>query len=141
MADGAIVTDVALMVKYWRAGASLIEKDVVAANAGKLSNVDARKWYLENEAQIVNRIDKSLSLEEQAKQAFELRNTYRTQARELMADRATAQKLYQEEPNLTWDQVVEKASDKGFTGNALWKEIIESSSRSRPSVNQGLGLE
>ena len=31
-----------------------------------------------------------VSLEEQTKQAFNLRNQFRTQARELMADRATA---------------------------------------------------
>lgn len=42
-------------------------------------------------------IDKGLSLEEQA---FNLRNQPRTRARELMADRATAESLYKTDPNL-----------------------------------------
>ena len=53
---------------------------VVESGTYSLSNVEARKWYLEQEAKIPNMIDKSLSLEEQAKQAFNLRNKFRTQA-------------------------------------------------------------
>lgn len=48
---------------------------------GTLSNVDARKWYLEQEAKIPDLIDDSLPLEQQARQAFDLRNQYRMQAR------------------------------------------------------------
>jgi len=43
--------------------------------------------------------------------------------------------------NSIWDQVVEKYSNKGFSGDNLWKEIIESSLRSRQSVNKSLGIE
>ena len=41
---------------------------------GTLSNVDARKWYLKQEAKIPDLIDDSLPLEQQARQAFDLRN-------------------------------------------------------------------
>ena len=44
-------------------------------------------------------IDSSLSLEEQAKQAFNLRNKFRIEARELMADRAIAESLYKTDSN------------------------------------------
>ena len=92
---------------------------------GTLSNVDVRKWYLE----------------QQARQSFKLRNQYRTQARALMEDRQLAESLYATNPNLTWEQVIQKQIDKGLSGDDIYKEIIESSQRSRVSVNQSLGLE
>lgn len=100
---------------------------------GTLSNIEARKWYLEQEAQIPNLIDHSLSLEQQARQAFELRNQYRTQARELMSDRQLAELLYKTDLNLTWEQMIQKQIDKGLSGDDIYKAIIESSQRSRTS--------
>ncbi len=108
---------------------------------GTLSNVDARKWYLEQEAKIPDLIDDSLPLEQQARQAFDLRNQYRTQARELMSDRQLAESLYATDPNLTWEQIIQKQIDKGLSGDDIYKAIIESSQHSRTSVNQSLGLE
>ncbi len=106
-----------------------------------LSNVDARKWYLEQEAKIPDMIDKSLSIEGQAKQAFNLRNKFRTQARELMADRKLAESLYETDPNRTWEEMIQRQIDKGLTDDDIYKEIIASSQRSRKSVNKSLGLE
>ena len=113
----------------------------VKGGKGSLSNVEARKWYLEHEAQIPNMIDSSLPLEGQAKQAFELRNKFRTEARELMANRATAESLYKTDKNLTWEQLIDKQKAKGLSGDEIYKEIIASSQRSRKSVNKSLGLE
>jgi RHS repeat-associated protein len=107
---------------------------------GTFSNVQAREWYLSMEAEIPNLINKKLPLKEQAKQASSLRNIIRTGARELMADKSEAERLYKEEPNLTWEQVVKKYSDKGFTGDDLWKKIIEGSQKSRQSVNEKLNV-
>lgn len=106
-----------------------------------LSNKDARKWYLAHEAKIPEIIDKSLSLEQQARQAFELRNQFRTQARELMEDRVLAEQLHKKEPNKTWEEIIQRQRDKGFTGDDIYREIIASSQRSRTSVNKSLGLE
>jgi uncharacterized protein YkwD len=111
-----------------------------ALKPGTLSNLDARQWYLEQESKIPNMIDKNLSLEDQAKQAFDLRNQFRTQARDLMSDRDLAASLNKADPNLTWEQVVQKYSDKGFKGDALYQEIINAAQRSRTSVNESLGL-
>ena len=47
------------------------------------------------------------SLEQQVRLAFDLRNQYRTQARELMADRKLAESLYKTDPNLTWEQIIQ----------------------------------
>ena len=108
---------------------------------GTLRSVDARKWYLAQESKIPDLIDRNSPLEEQAKQAFDLRNQYRTQARELMSDRSLAESLYQTDPNLTWEQVIQKQIAKGLSGDEIYEAIIESSQRSRKSVNQSLGLE
>ena len=105
-----------------------------------LSNVEARKWYLEQEAKIPDMIDSSLSLEEQAKQAFNLRNNFRTEARELMVDRATAESLYKTDPNWSWEKIVQKQVEKGLSGDDIYKEIIASSQRSREAVNKSLGV-
>ena len=105
-----------------------------------LSNVEARKWYLEQEAKIPDMIDSSLSLEEQAKQAFNLRNKFRTEARELMADRATAESLYKTDPNWSWEKIIQKQVEKGLSGDDIYKEIIASSQRLRDAVNKSLGV-
>ena len=107
----------------------------------KLSNVEARRWYLEQETKIPDIIDKNLPMEEQAKKAFELRNQYRTQAREMMEDRQLAELLHKTEPNVTWEQIVQKQIDKGLVGDEIFKGIIESSQHSRKSVNDLLGLD
>lgn len=112
-----------------------------ASSPGSLSNVDARKWYLQQEAKIPGLInDPALSIEQRARLAFELRNSYRTQARTLMADRTLAGRLMLEEPNLTWEQLIQKTMNKGFSGDDIYLQIIGSSQRSRPSINNQLGL-
>ena len=63
------------------------------------------------------------------------------QARELMADRETAEALYKSEPNLTWEAIIRRQKEKGLDGDDIYKAIIESSQRSRKSVNKSLGLE
>lgn len=119
----------------------LPEKYEGGLEPGTLSNVDARKWYLEQETKIPDLIDNSLSLQQQARQAFDLRNQYRMQARELMSDRQLAESLYTTDPNLSWEQIIQKQIDKGLSGDDIYKAIIESSQRSRTSVNHLLGLE
>jgi len=108
---------------------------------GTLSNVEARKWYLQQESIINDLINPNSSLEEQAKQAFELRNEIRTQARELMADRKLAEELNASDPNKTWEGIIAEKQVKGLTGDDIWHGIIESSTRSRKSVNEALGLD
>jgi hypothetical protein len=40
----------------------------------------------------------------------------------------------------TIQDMLNKASQKGYTGDAAWQYILESSTRSRPSVNASLGV-
>lgn len=53
---------------------------------GTLWNKEVRLWYKSHDERIPDLIDKTLSLEDQARQAHSLRNQYRTQARELMKE-------------------------------------------------------
>ncbi len=140
---GNIITGIAILGVGIYAGRPVKVSSVNEGSleSGTLSNVDARRWYLEQESKIPDLIDKNLSLEEQARQAFDLRNQFRTQARELMSDRALAESLYITDPNLTWEQIVEKQIKKGMVGDDVYRAIIESSQRSRASVNQSLGVE
>ena len=80
-------------------------------------------------------------MEVQAKEAFSLRNQFRTDARKLMSDRATAKYLMIEEPNMSWNEVVQKYSDQGYKGDDLYKKIIQSSQKSRESVNKKLNTQ
>ncbi|MGI6214869.1 MAG: hypothetical protein ACOYIT_03190 [Christensenellales bacterium] len=56
-------------------------------------------------------------MEKQARKAFEQRNKYRAEARYLMTDREKAAQLDIEEPNKTFEELLEhKAKKYGLTG-------------------------
>jgi len=114
--------------------------DLKPPEAGSLSDVDARKWYLNSEAIIPELIDKTKPLEQQARQAVDLRNQFRTQARDAMSNRSAAEGLFGSNPNMSWGEIVEKYQSRGFTGDALYQEIINAAQRSNPGVNQSLGV-
>jgi RHS repeat-associated protein len=103
-------------------------------------NVQARTWYLAEEAQIGEKVKEIVPLKSRAYAAFEMRNKIRTETRDLMSDRRLAEKLAIKEPNLTWEQVVQKALDAGCQGDDVWRYVIDHSMLSRPSVNALLGL-
>lgn len=106
---------------------------------GSLSSVAVRQWYLEQEAKIPNLINGSVPLEQQALQAWSLRNAFRNAACSAMHDQDAAKMLNQTAPNLTWNQVVDKYSSK-HSGDDLWRQIIGASQRSNQSVNDSLGI-
>ncbi|WP_338802255.1 filamentous hemagglutinin N-terminal domain-containing protein [Pseudomonas sp. RSB 5.4] len=110
------------------------------AQPKNLTDREARAWYLSKEAEIPARINSSASLEEQAKQAFDMRNDLRSTARELMSNRTLADSLNKTDPNRTWSEIVDKYSGQGLSGDELWSKIIEKSQSSRTSVNDGLGM-
>ena len=112
---------------------------------GTLDNTETRKVYTTGEQEIRAMIAQDqangLSAEQTAKNAFERRNALRTWCRQLMADQAAAAGLNQTDPNLTWEQLMQKQAAKGNTGEAAYNAVIESSTRSRPSVNQSTGVD
>ena len=100
-----------------------------------------RSWYIHHDKQIINLIDKSLPLEEQAEQAFELRNKYKTQARDLMLNQEDRKLLDEQEPIITFEQLIEHKKRKGLSGDDIYRDIIDSSSKTRKTVNKKYGLE
>lgn len=109
---------------------------------GKLSNADVRKWYLAHDKNIPNLIDKTKSIEEQARYACELRNMYRFQARELMADQNERQRLDIKDPNRSFEELVEiKMNKKGMTRNQAIADILATATKTRNSVDKKFGLE
>lgn len=108
----------------------------------KLNNKDVRKYYIENVSRIKDDIDKSLPLEEQAKIAFERRNSVRTEARKMMADKETRKRLDEERPNKTFEELVDsKMKRKGLTREEAIADVYETSTKTNKNVNKELGLE
>ena len=75
------------------------------------------------------------------RQAFDIQNKNRTQARDLMADRKEAARLNEDELNLTWKQMLLRAEERGYQADARYKYILGASQRTRPSVNKTFGIE
>ena len=48
---------------------------------------------------------------------------------------------YITDSNRTWKQIIQRQVNKGLTGDSIYKFMIQSSQRSRTSVNKSLGLE
>ncbi len=70
-----------------------------------------------------------------------MRATIRSWTRSLMADRAMADWLNENEPNPTFDELVERNRAKGRVGDEIYEAIVASSTRSRGSVNADLGID
>ena len=59
-----------------------------------------------------------------------------------MEDRELAEYLNANEPNPTFEALVERQrTKKGLTGDAIYEAIIASATRSRSSVNEALGID
>lgn len=57
-----------------------------------------------------------------------------------MADRKAADELDNLDPILNVGYYIDNGKKQGYTGDALWDYLIGSSQRSRPEVNELLGL-
>ncbi len=109
---------------------------------GKMSDLDVRKWYLAHDKTIPDLIDKSLPVEEQARQACDLRNKFRTQARNLMADQEMRKELDITDPNKSFEELIaSKMERKNMTRSEAVEDILKTATKTRKSVNKKLGLE
>lgn len=107
---------------------------------GKLNNLEVRLWYNKRNKNIINEIDKSLSIKEQAMQAHALRNKYRAQARNLMADRRLAEELNINNSNLSFEHYENKYLNRGYNETELYEKIIIAATRTNRIVNKSLGM-
>lgn len=109
---------------------------------GKMSDYNVRKWYLAHDKKIPDLIDKSLPIEEQARQACALRNKFRTQARDLMADQKLRKELDISDPNKSFEELLtDKMQRKNLSRDEAIADILKTAVKTRKSVNQKLGLE
>lgn len=96
----------------------------------------------EHDEKIPDLIDKSSSIEKQAREAFELRNSFRTITRDMMKDQKTRKELDKSDPNKTFEELLEsKMKRKGLTREEAIADILRTATKTRNSVNKKLGLE
>jgi RHS repeat-associated protein len=132
----AVAKSASHAVSSTAATAAKVEAAVVKEGA---NNVAVRQGYLNALEAIPSKINTTLPLREQAMQAFNLRNVAKIDARAAMADGGAL--LNKTDPIPTIQDVVRRAyQDKGLVGDDMWRSILESSTRSRASVNQALGV-
>ena len=111
-----------------------------------LTMYQTRIWYKWRESKIDDLIEKGKTLEEKARIAFNERNAVRTKARDSMLNRAWAERLMLVEKNHSWDVFIKgkllKYEKRNLSVNMddIYREIIESSKRSRPGVDHMFGL-
>ncbi|MEW2479952.1 alpha/beta hydrolase [Mycobacterium sp. NPDC049093] len=114
-------------------------------SAGTLTVVQTRTVYVTYEKWMRELADQlrrdGVSLEERARTMYGLRNTIRSWTRTLMEDREAADGLNALERNMTFEELVERNRAKGRVGDEIYEAIIESSTRSRGSVNADLGID
>ncbi len=114
----------------------------LAKNDIRASNLAVRQWYDGHVKDIPNQIDQSQTLEAQAQQAHALRNLYREQARNLMADQTERKRLDSSDPNQSFeDFIAGKMKEKGLTRQEVLEYMLGSAARTNKSVNRKLGLE
>ncbi|CQD22912.1 hypothetical protein BN970_05460 [Mycolicibacterium conceptionense] len=111
-------------------------------SAGTLTNEETRTVYTNYELRMRELRDQLLrdgvSVEERARIMYGMRATIRSWTRSLMADRAAAEWLNENEQNPTFEDLVERNRAKGRVGDEIYEAIIASSTRSRGSVNADL---
>jgi hypothetical protein len=119
--------------------------DLPGYNDYSLSLRETRIVYLHGELRLDKRelelTEQGFSVEQIARELFALRNGLRTWTRNLMSDRRAAEVLESGNPNATWDELVAICRDEGFTGEGIFREIIEKAKRSRAKINAALGLD
>lgn len=107
-----------------------------------LSERDARAWYIEHDKKIPEMIDRSKSIEEQARQACDLRNKHRTQARDLMENQEIRKELDRTDPNKSFEELIEdKMNRKGLSYEEAIEDILKTATKTRKSVDERYGLE
>jgi hypothetical protein len=107
------------------------------ATRGTLSLGQTRAWY----NQMVQTIDsEGQPTRELAQKVFDQRNVIRQQARDLMANSEAAAELAQKYPLQNFQYYVDKYSSQGYSGEGLWRRIIEGAQTTNKAVNQQFSL-
>jgi len=102
-----------------------------------LSNYQTRIWYSWKKSRIDTLIKNARTLEEKARKAFDLRNEYRSAARQYMSDRKLAEYLEQVEKNQTWIEFLKYLKEeKNLIGDDAYEYILGSALKGRERVDK-----
>ena len=115
------------------------------------TNEQIRQWYNDQVSVIPNLNlqwqSEGLSAEERAQRAQDIRHAARIKAREFMQNqqevadlRARDQEKYGNPDGPTFDQLVQANRAKGLEGDAVYEQIIKSSSRTNKEYNDRFGV-
>lgn len=109
---------------------------------GKISNLAVREWYVEHDKRIPRMIDKKAPVEDQARQAFDLRNKYKLEARNMMRDQAERAELDAATPLTSFEEFIQsKMERKGLTRSEALADTVKTSTKTNKKVNNTLGVE
>lgn len=107
----------------------------------KLSDRVVRKWYKAHDNEIPQMLDQTKTVEEQARQACNLRNLHRTQARDLMEDQKKRRELDKTDPNKEFEELIaDKMTRKALSREEAIQDILKTATKTRKSVDTSLGL-
>lgn len=109
---------------------------------GKFGNKETRLWYKAHDENIPNILDTTKLPVDQAKQAHELRNIYKVQARDMMSDQESRKELDMNYPIQNFEKLLEHKKKKyGLTGDAAYSDIIRSSQTTNKQFDKKAGVE
>ena len=104
-------------------------------------NQHIREWYVANVQNIPNQIDPNMSLEAQAKAAFDYRNLLKRKARVAMSDEETADFLEKSRPIPTFEELLkDKMERKEMTREEAIRDILKTASKTNKDVDKEFGL-
>jgi len=113
--------------------------------AESLSDAETRRVYVEGErrmpAVLAQLTESGVDLETRAQMMHGLRVALRVWTRRLMTNKQGSEALETFERNPTFEELVAAKQGKGLDGDQVYESIIESSTRSRPEVNQAYGVD
>ncbi|MGV8153418.1 MAG: minor capsid protein [Alkaliphilus sp.] len=107
-----------------------------------LGSLEVRSWYKAKINGISDMIDKTETLKQQAMKSYELRNKFKTQARDLMVDQEARKILDIDYPIMSFDELIEdKMGTKNISREKAIKDIIKTSTKTNKKVDKSFGLE
>ena len=107
----------------------------------KHDNKSIREWYYEKVRDIPSKIDVSQTIENRARQAFDLRNCYKHEARMAMSDKKTLERLEKKRPLKTFEELVrDKMKRKMLSREEAVIDILVTATKTSEDVNKEFGL-
>jgi hypothetical protein len=121
---------------------AFLESDYIPQWKGKFDSGDTRRWYKNKVNRISSLIDSNASIEEQAKQAFELRMKYRFYAREMMSDQEARKRIDIDDPIISFDELIKRKMAKyNIDYKDALKDVLRSAVKTRKSVDEFFKVE